>query len=53
MKPMRDGEANDKTYNSTEGGDTVVAAVAVRFYQFIVILKHCTCISYENTENCC
>ena len=37
---MRDGEANDRTYNSTEGGETVVAAVAVRFYQNILILKN-------------
>ena len=48
---MRDGEANDRTYNSTEGGETVVAAVAVRFYQIIAISKNSTCISY--TENFC
>ena len=29
MKPMRDGDAN--TYNSTEGGESVVAPVVVSF----------------------
>ena len=32
MKPMRDGEANDRTYNSTEGGESVVAPAVVRVF---------------------
>ena len=31
MKPMRDGDANDRTYNSTEGGESVVAPAVVSF----------------------
>ena len=38
MKPMRDGDANDRTYNSTEGGESVVAPVVVSFFTFIDLL---------------
>ena len=36
MKPMRDGDANDRTYNSTEGGESVVAPAVVSFLILVI-----------------
>ena len=39
MKPMRENEANDRKYSSTEGGQAVAAPVVVRILQIQVPVK--------------
>ena len=39
MKPMRDNEANDRKYSSTEGGQAVAAPVVVRILRIQLPFK--------------
>ena len=57
MKPMRDNEANDRKYSSTEGGQAVAAPVVVRilriqlpFKRHFLILKQFVDILICNTR---
>ena len=45
MKPMRDGDANDRTYNST-GGESVIAPAVVSF--FISMICYEGLIHFDN-----
>ena len=46
MKPMRDGDANNATYNSTEGGESVVAPAVVGF--LILMICNRRLIHFDN-----
>ena len=39
MKPMRENEANDRKYSSTEGGQAVAAPVVVSVLRILVPVK--------------
>ena len=59
MKPMRENEANDRKYSSTEGGQAVAAPVVVSVIRFQVpfkrhflkFLKQFVDIIIYNTQN--
>ena len=40
MKPMRENEANDRKYSSTEGGQAAAAPVVVSVLRIQVPMKH-------------
>ena len=58
MKPMRDNEANDRKYSSTEGGQAVAAPVVVRILRiqlpfkrhFLKFLKQFVDVLIYNTQ---